>query len=470
MVREMGSSSLVWIRRDLRLTDHAALAEATAKSDRVAVVFVFDRNILDELQDLDDRRLTFIHQSLREVDERLQAQGSRLIVLDGDPVDLIPALVRRLGVDQLLFNGDVEPYALIRDNEIRRRVPQAVVRKDHVVFARREVVSQAGEPFKVYTPYSKAWKTRLTEADWAEKSVTEGRYWSEADLSAKLTGWEAPFWLGLPDLTDLGFVESDLWLEAGESGAQGRLEWFRSRMKDYADQRDLYGVEGTSGLSVHLRHGTISVRECVRAALSGPGKGAEKWLNELIWREFYQMILSEFPHVVSGCFKPEFDALEWPGDPAWFEAWAEGRTGYPIVDAAMRCFNATGWMHNRLRMVVAMFLTKDLLLDWRLGEAYFARYLLDFDLASNSGGWQWSASVGVDAQPYFRIFNPILQSRKFDPEGAFIKRWVPELRDAADPHWPGLEYLPPIVDHAIQKDRAVKLLESVVKSPARGQV
>jgi len=452
--------SLCWIRRDLRLNDHAALSLATQESDQVAVVFVFDRLILDQLEDRNDKRLTFIFDSLREVDESLRKRGSRLIVLDGDPAELIPWLAAQLEVDAVYVNGDLEPYALERDAKVRQSLRAAGIQakfcKDHVVFARREILNGSGEPFKVFTPYSKAWKAKLTSDDIREHCVDQTRYWPIDQLPA---GTE------LSLIEDLGFERGELWLDAGESGASERLERFAANICDYEGTRDLYGMEGTSGLSVHLRHGTVSIRECVRQALLA-NDPKEKWLNELIWREFYQMILSEFPHVVGGSFKPDCDKIEWPGSQEHFEAWCEGRTGFPVVDASMRCLVQTGWMHNRLRMITAMFLTKDLLVDWRLGEAFFARYLLDFDLASNNGGWQWSASTGVDAQPYFRIFNPILQSSKFDPSGGFIRKWVPELADLDSEaiHWPHpgapKGYPDPIVDHKVQSALALALFKN----------
>ena len=453
--------AVCWIRRDIRLSDHRALAEATAQADQVAVVFVFDTVILDQLADRDDRRLTFIYDSLRELDESLKKNQSKLVVLHGDPVGQIPAFCQEIGADALFFNEDVDPYALKRDSAVATKVQNTNAFKDHVVFIRDEILNQQGEPFKVFTPYSKTWKARLTPEDIASQ---------DPDLSKLMPSDDLPG--DFPELEQLGFQRNTLWLAPGESGAHQRLRGFLPKLPDYATDRDRFNLDGTSGMSVHLRHGTISIRECLRAAI-----GYEKWFNELIWREFYHMILSQFPHVVSGAFRPEYDQIEWPGDEEAFTKWAQGQTGYPIVDAAMRCFNASGWMHNRLRMVVAMFLTKDLLVDWRRGEAYFARYLLDYDLAQNNGGWQWSASTGVDAQPYFRIFNPFRQSVKFDPDASFISKWCPELAEfpAELRHWPhdatlfdqeaagcvlGQDYPHPLVNHYEQKAKAIAMFKT----------
>lgn len=455
---------LCWIRRDLRLHDHRALYEATHSGARVAVVFVYDKIILDQLSDPADKRLTFIQESLREVDEGLKEKGSRLITLHGDPLDEIPALADRLGAESVYASHDDDPYALKRDAEAGRRLAysgrELKTAKDCVVFERSEVVNQAGLPFRVFTPYSKAWKALVTPQDLRD---------FQPDLQSLLPlnqlDSEIP---GLKSYEEVGFRESHLWLQPGCRAGQERLADFLQKVHAYKEERDFPALGSTSGLSVHLRHGTVSIRECVRAALSLESEGAAKWLDELIWREFYHMILSLFPHVVSQPFQPQYRDLDWPGSDEHFEAWKEGATGYPIVDAAMRCLRETGWMHNRLRMICASFLTKDLLVDWRQGEAWFAEKLLDFELASNNGGWQWSASMGVDAQPWFRIFNPKLQSQRFDPKGDFIHQWVPELAEVPneDIHAPweagGMfgpaGYPRPIVDHHTQKELALNLL------------
>ena len=456
--------ALVWLRRDLRLYDHSALAAATAEAEEVAVAFVFDTKILDALEDRDDRRLTFIHRSLVELDEGLRSQGSALIALHGDPIQEIPKLARELGVDAVFAAQDHEPYALTRDAVVGKAIPLRLM-KDQVVLEAQEV----GQPYKVFTPFFRSWQFALDPSrDLTERVPHLGRLLPLAELP--LRNWS---------LEDLGFIANDLWLEPGEAAARRRLQEFDRKISAYGDERDFPVLDATSGLSVHLRFGTISPRDCVRRAMAA-GDVGRKWLSELVWREFYQAILQNFPTVVEETFQPQYRGMDWPGDPEHFDRWREGQTGYPIVDAAMRCFNATGWMHNRLRMVVASFLTKDLLLDYRLGEAYFARKLLDFDLASNNGGWQWAASVGCDAQPYFRIFNPVLQSLKFDPDGAFIHEWIPELRNLRGKslHAPweaspfelleagvelGSNYPDRLVDHQVQKELALKMFAAATK-------
>jgi deoxyribodipyrimidine photo-lyase len=458
--------ALCWIRRDLRLTDNRALCEATESADAVAVVFIFDPEILDPL-DRDDTRVNFIHQSLREIDEKLKQQGSQLLVRHGNPAELIPQLARELMADEVFTAHDLEPGALKRDRSVREALlaqgTQFKTCKDHLVRQKTEVLSQSGTPFKVYTPYSKAWKAALIPAkDLAEYTPDLRKVLPVSELASLLRPWS---------IEEIGFVAKQPWLAAGETAAKARLATFLPKIDAYGEMRDFPAAEATSYLSVDLRFGTISNRELFRQAYAKTSKGAEKWLNELIWREFYADVLANFPHVVEGTFNSTYQDLDWPGTDEMFEIWKAGQTGYPIVDAAMRCFAETGWMHNRLRMIVASFLTKDLLVDYRKGEAYFASKLLDFELASNNGCWQWAASVGVDAQPYFRIFNPYLQSVKFDAEGTFIREWVPELRGiSGDIHKPSPEvrakasYVPEVVDHMVQKELAIKLLSKQSES------
>lgn len=454
--------ALCWIRRDLRLTDHRALFEACNEHEEVAVVFVFDTNILDALPNRADRRVTFIVQSLQELDKKLKDQGSRLIVLHGDPILEIPQLASKLNVDRVITSRDFEPYALQRDASVNQTLKELGIQlqtvKDQVIFERGEVLSQSDSPFRVFTPYSRRWLDLFSQGPHAASF--------DPDLT-KLIPAEQLENLGT-DLSykTIGFTENNPWLKAGELAANEALDVFESKIDHYGEARDIPSLNGTSFLSVHLRFGTISIRQAVRAAHRHDSTGAKKWLTELIWRDFYQDVLAT-------TFDPIYADMKWPGQREHFEAWRDGQTGYPIVDAAMRCFKETGWMHNRLRMIVASFLTKDLLIDYKLGEQYFAENLLDFDLASNNGGWQWAASVGCDAQPYFRIFNPYLQSQKFDTEGKFIREWVPELTnlDSRSIHQPSeMEaimsgYPTPIVDHYVQRTEAIALFKSAKENP-----
>lgn len=443
--------SLVWLRRDLRLTDNTALARAAELSDSSAVVFIFDPKILTKLSQ-NDRRLSYIHASLEELDQKLRVQDSCLIVRYGDPIIEIPKLVKELKINAIFTNRDYEPMAKQRDDAVRAALQIPFLDfKDQVIFERNEILSGSGLPYKVFTPYKNAWLKALRQTDYSERKTKALNLLNQKILSQFIHPW---------DLEKIGFKKSKLWLEPGEKAAQVQLKKFLPHMQNYTQARDFPAQDATSGLSVALRFGTISIRTLVGAARKSKSSGHQTWLSELIWRDFYQMILDHFPHVVDHAFKPEYDKLKWPGTKAHFKAWCDGQTGYPIVDAAMRHFKQTGWMHNRLRMVVASFLTKDLLCDWRWGEAYFAQNLLDFDLAANNGGWQWSASTGCDAQPYFRIFNPCSQSERFDPEGEFIKKIMPELRalSAKEIHLPQANA---IVDHSIQRNKALALFKKI---------
>lgn len=460
--------ALVWLRRDLRLYDHRALFEACTLAREVVPVFIYDTVILDALEDKDDRRVTFIHAAMDEIESELEKRHKGLVTLIGDPVDFIPRLVRELGADAVFCAHDDDPYALRRDKAVAKELGSSGFHsvKDHVIFERREVLNGSGEPFRIFTPYAKAWRSKLVlERDAAE---------FEPDLSKLVeVGDLPPGLLGNRSFEEIGFTENRAMFAPGEKAARERLVEFLDHISDYAESRNLVSEDGTSSLSTHLRFGTISIRECVRAAARRSSQGAQKWLGELIWREFYQMILANFAQIGEGkCFNSVYDRIDWPGSEEHFQAWCEGRTGYPLVDAAMRCFRATGWMHNRNRMVVASFLVKDLLVDWRRGEEWFARFLLDFELASNNGNWQWAAGTGVDAQPYFRIFNPVTQSRKFDPRGEFIRTWCPELADLKDReiHEPwkisemeriaaGVYYPERIVLHEEQRRTAIRLFE-----------
>ena len=460
------ASVLMWFRRDLRACDNAALNAALRSGASVYCVFVFDRRILASLPP-DDKRLAFIHAALTELQQTLRDAGGELLWRDGDPVHEIPALARELGCSSVYANRDYEPYARQRDTEVAARLAanlgESRLYKDMVIFEQDQLLTGQSKPYTVYTPYMKRWRQNFHPALAAEASTAlRGALATPAVLRP------------LPTLAELGFAEATLdglRVQTGRSGALALLDDFRHRIAHYKTLRDFPAVKGVSYLSAHLRFGTLSVREAVRAALAEPSEGAACWLNELIWREFYQQLLWHFPAMAGNSFKPEYRNLPFPNDKALFEAWCQGRTGYPLVDAAMRQLNHSGYMHNRLRMIAASFLVKDLLVDWRWGEAYFAQKLLDFDLAANNGGWQWAASTGCDAQPYFRIFNPVTQSEKFDAKGQFIRRYVPELAALDDKaiHAPwlakslppgfalGRDYPAPVVDHATQREAALKL-------------
>ena len=473
--------ALVWFRRDLRDFDHAALHFALTSAREVHCVFVFDREILDALDDPADRRVEFIHDSVTELAAALRARGGALIVRHAHARAEIPRLAGLLGADAVFANHDYEPQARDRDAAVAQALTERgidfVTRKDQVIFERDEVVSQAGTPFAVFTPYRNAWLKTLAPFHLAPHRA-EGH---AGALAAAPPGVATE----IPALEALGFRRTNLrslHVEPGMRGGAALFADFKSRIDDYRTARDYPAVRGPSYLSVHLRFGTVSIRTLAAYAharsLERGGDGAATWLSELIWRDFYAQILWHHPHVVATAFKPGCRDLVFPGSAARFAAWCDARTGYPIVDAAMRQINSTGYMHNRLRMSVASFLVKDLLVDWRHGERYFAARLIDFDLASNNGGWQWAASTGCDAQPYFRIFNPVTQSERFDPDGKFIRRYLPELAplDAREIHAPwrmppalqlarnvviGRDYPPPLVDHAVAREEALALFSAV---------
>ena len=431
-------AALVWLRRDLRADDHAALHHALRAARQVWCVFVLDREILDPLPRA-DRRVEFIIDSLADLRRQLAAlgaahgvQGVGLIVRQGWPREEIPALAQQLRVQAVYASHDDEPAALARDAQVRGHLAHAGIAlhtcKDHLVFERREVMTGSGTPYGVYTPYKNAWLKQLTTDDLAPRAIEPH--------AARLAAVPPGIATGVPTLHDIGFQTtnlSSLRMGHGATGAQASFSEFLTRIDAYEDTRNYPAVKGPSYLSVHLRFGTISIRQLAREAWQrrqAGSRGAEVWLSELIWRDFYHQVLHHHPHVVTQSFKPAYDLIRWEHGKhadALFAAWCEGRTGYPLVDAAMAQLNQTGYMHNRLRMVVASFLVKDLGIDWRWGERYFAEKLNDFDLAANNGGWQWASSSGCDAQPYFRIFNPVSQSEKFDPAGKFIRRYVPAL-------------------------------------------
>ncbi|MFP5391614.1 MAG: cryptochrome/photolyase family protein, partial [Gammaproteobacteria bacterium] len=426
-------NSLMWFRRDLRAFDNAALHDALLASGAVHAVFIYDTTILDSLA-RNDRRVEFIHGCVAELDAELRALGGGLVVRHGNPVELIPRLAAELDVEAVFANDDYEPQAIRRDSAVAAQLDadgrRLILRKDHVLFDKHEVLTLAGTTFSVFTPYKNAWLRRLAAEP---QSMAPYPIEPHATRLAPPRAGER-----LLTLAEIGFEPGDLRAQGIVPGATcgaAVFEDFLGRIAPYGEARNYPAVDGTSHLSVHLRFGTVSIRHLVRTmhelmARGGGGEGAAVWLSELIWRDFYQMILFHHPHVVERAFKPAYDTIEFETGPeadAAFAAWCEGRTGYPLVDAAMLQLNRTGYMHNRLRMVTASFLVKDLGIDWRRGERYFARQLIDYDLAANNGGWQWAASTGCHAQPWFRVFNPLTQSRRFDPEGKFIRRYLPQL-------------------------------------------
>lgn len=462
--------ALVWFRRDLRDDDHAALYHALKQAREVVCVFIFDREILDALPNPEDRRVEFIRASVIELQQSLQAKGGGLIVKYGFAQQVISQLAVELQADAVFFNHDDDPAALVRDSivEVQLQAGGIAVHhfKDAVIFEREEVLTKQRTPYSVFTPYKLAWLKLLTSSQLLAYHVDAYVH--------RLAAQSSP----IPTLEEMGFAPtnlSELALPTGMSGAAHLLEDFMGRIHAYQEARDFPAIKGPSYLSVHLRFGTVSIRHVAAMAYQCVGRGAQTWLSELIWRDFYHQILWHRPGIANGHpFKSQYANLLWPNPPGHFEAWCEARTGYPLVDAAMRQLNQTGYMHNRLRMVVASFLTKDLLVDWRWGERYFAESLIDFDLAANSGGWQWAASVGCDAQPWFRIFNPVTQSKKFDPQAKFIRRYLHELAQVPEKyiHAPwlmpaemqekvgcvvGRDYPEPIVDHAVQRVQALAL-------------
>lgn len=428
----------MWFRRDLRLHDNAALYHALRGDRPVVPVFIFDRNILDQLEDKTDRRVAFIHASLCKMQAQLLAMGSSLEVGYGFPAEVFAQLTDRYDVQHVYANHDYEPYALEREANIEKQLRQQGILlhtyKDQVIFEKGEVLKDDGTPYTVFTPYANKWRAKLNDFYLSAYPV-------EKYSPHFFTQPERP----LPSLERIGFRP------AGDAFPSPAVA--DAVIKQYTETRDYPFLEqGTSKLGVHLRFGTISIRELARRARALNAV----YLNELIWRDFYHMILWHFPQVGRGkSFKARYDLIQWQNNEQEFQAWCEGRTGYPIVDAGMRELNATGYMHNRVRMITASFLTKHLLIDWRWGEAYFAQKLLDFDLAANNGGWQWASGSGCDAAPYFRVFNPALQTGKFDKELKYIKKWVPEFQE--------FDYPQPIVPHELARKRALEVYAKALR-------
>ena len=437
MSSDRPSVDLFWFRRDLRLHDNAGLFHALEAGRPVVPVFIFDRDILDRLEDDDDRRVEFIHAAIGEMQQALAAVGSTMDVRHGRPLEVFKSLTEAYSIKNVFTNHDCEPYARSRDAEVERYLAAMGTGfqsfKDHVLLERDEVMKDDGTPYTVFTPYSRKWQKVLSE-----KGIPS--FASEKRMDAFHRQPARP----IPSLAEMGFRPLGMPFPSKEV-RDGLFE-------RYGEERNFPALPATSRLGVHLRFGTISVRRLARQA----SKLSPVFVNELVWRDFYHMILWHFPQVGEGrAFKPAYDLIRWRNDEAEFDAWCRGMTGYPIVDAGMRELAATGFMHNRVRMITASFLSKHLLVDWRWGEAWFARKLLDFDLAANNGGWQWAAGSGCDAAPYFRIFNPRLQTEKFDKKSEYVRRWVPELGSSG--------YPPPIVDHEYARKRCLETYSAALK-------
>ena len=429
-------TALFWHRRDLRINDNKGLFEALKQNEIVHPIFIFDKSILDKLPN-NDQRILFIYQEIESLKKSYQNLGSDLWVYYGEPSEIIPKIAQELNCSSVYFNNDYEPYALQRDQEIQVSLNNIKIEfignKDHVIFEKNEVLKDDGKPYTIFTPYSRKWKANLKEEDLREYSIEKhtGNLVQKQQEEALIT------------LEEMGF-ESKVLHDFPDRIAKNEI------LNNYHLSRNFPAVKGTSKLSLHLRFGTISIRKLALIAR----EQNETYLNELIWRDFYQMIIFHFPKSAENSFKAQYDKIIWEKNEAHFDSWCTGKTGYPIVDAGMRELNATGFMHNRVRMVVASFLTKHLLLDWRLGAAYFAEKLLDFELASNTGGWQWAAGCGCDAAPYFRVFNPQAQQEKFDKSFEYIKKWVPEYGTSSYPE--------PIIEHKFARERILQRFKTAL--------
>ena len=445
------SVAIHWMRRDLRLQDNRALVNALKSGHPVICCFIFDRGILDLLQNKQDRRVAFIHRELHRLQTELNEYGTSLLVGYGTVSEvwtqwLTDFTAASIQISEVHTARDYEPYAQERDRSMAElfRNHDVVFKgvKDSVILEKDEVLKKDGLPYTVFTPYSRKWKEALREHDTIAAYSIELLAASDNCFESP-ENWTAP---EIPSLTSMGFeVPSDL----DACIPSPRID--SSILKQYAEQRDFPAVAGTSRLSLHLRFGTVSIRAAYRQGI----EASEKWVMELIWRDFYQMILYHFPHAAKDSFRPAYDRIPWSNDEEHFAAWCAGKTGYPIVDAGMRELLATGFMHNRVRMVVASFLCKHLLIDWRWGEQHFAAHLLDYDLASNVGGWQWAAGCGCDAAPYFRVFNPTAQQAKFDGQATYIQKWVPEYGTSA--------YAEPIVEHAVARVKAIETYKAALQ-------
>lgn len=423
----MKKLSVFWFRRDLRLEDNTGLYYALQQETDVLPLFIFDRTILDDLEDKTDARVSFIHDQIQNLKEELEKKGSTLLVKYGTPEEVYQELIKKFEIQAIYTNRDYEPYAKKRDRAIEKLAEEKGISfltfKDQVIFEPGEILNGSGEFYKVFTPFSRVWLSKFEETNIEALSYFHWKNLYQTKPEPLIS------------LKEMGFEKSSISIPSSNPNEE--------IIKHYDKTRNFPAENGTSRLGIHLRFGTISIRQLALEAASLN----ETYLNELIWREFYMMILDYNPQVVDKAFKPAYDQIPWRNNEEEFKAWCEGKTGYPIVDAGMRELNQTGYMHNRVRMIVASFLTKHLLIDWRWGEAYFAKKLLDFDLAANNGGWQWAAGTGTDAQPYFRVFNPSSQTEKFDKDLKYIKKWIPEF---------GTEKYPkPIVDHKFARQRAL---------------
>lgn len=419
----MSKINIFWFRRDLRLEDNAGLHQALHSGLKVLPVFIFDLEILDKLDDRSDKRVDYIHQALYDINKELQTYNSGLKTYQGNPLDIFKRLIKEFEIDTVFCNRDYEPQAIKRDRKVADFLEKNNVKfsdfKDQVIFEKNDILKSDQSPYTVFTPYSKKWKEHLETIEIYETDF--GNFATIKSHEDILT------------LEDIGFKKTEIKFE--------KPSLDKKIIDSYKQYRDFPAMDHTTHLGIALRFGTVSVRKCVKFAL----EHSETWLSELIWREFFMQILFHFPYVVSHCFKKKYEEIPWRNNEEEFKAWCEGKTGYPIVDAGMRELNETGFMHNRVRMITASFLTKHLLIDWRWGEAYFAGKLLDYDLSANNGNWQWAAGCGCDAAPYFRIFNPEEQTKKFDKDWKYIRKWLPAGYDQK-----------PLVQHKYARERALE--------------
>lgn len=425
----MDKVTIFWFRRDLRVDDNTGLFTALKERGNVIPLFIFDAEITNKLEDRNDKRISFIYDFVKNLKTEFEKHGSSLLIRFGRPVDIFTELLKNYDVAAVYANHDYEPYARKRDLETEQLLSSHNIEfktcKDQVILEKAEVVKDDGKPYTVFSPYGRKWRKVLKSENLKEKP--SDKYLDHCFRTKPFEDF---------DLKEAGFRYVDF--------DHPPLQTDKELIRNYHNTRNIPGLEGTSRLGVHLRFGTISIRRLVKTAL----ELNDTYLNELIWREFYMMILWHYPQVVDHAFKPQYDNVQWINNEKQFDAWCRGVTGYPIVDAGMRQLNQTGYMHNRVRMITASFLTKHLLIDWRWGEAYFGKKLLDYELSSNNGGWQWAAGSGCDAAPYFRVFNPELQTKKFDPDLKYIRKWVPEFQE--------LNYPEPIVDHKSARERVLK--------------